>query len=150
MGWLQNSWSNDTSLSSFGLARYFFYPNNYCITLLICQWNFYFLKTTGNKNLICLIRKRFTNNTYVEDITRQCEYKTIIEWGRVGFEELLRQRFVCDTDRGLNNSSYPTRTEFNNCFIIYLYLQTFPLKKPFVFSRIWHKKHKLVWRHNVV
>ena len=35
-----------------------------------------------------------------------------------------------NTNRGLNNSSYPTRTEFNNCFIIYLYLQTFPLKKP--------------------
>ena len=49
-----------------------------------------------------------------------------------------------NTNRGLNNSSYPTRTEFNNCFIIYLYLQTFPLKKPFVFSRIWHKQHKLV------
>ena len=25
-----------------------------------------------------------------------------------------------NTNRGLNNSSYPTRTEFNNCFIIYL------------------------------
>ena len=59
--------------------------------------------------------------------------------GRVGYEELLRQR-----------SSLPTRTEFSNCFIIYLYLQTFPLKKPFVFSRILHKQHKLVSRHNVV
>ena len=45
-----------------------------------------------------------------------------------------------NTNRGLNNFSYPTRTEFNNCFIIYLYLRTFPLKKPFVFSRIWHKQ----------
>ena len=27
-----------------------------------------------------------------------------------------------NTNRGLNNSSYPTRTEFNNCFIIYLYI----------------------------
>ena len=35
-----------------------------------------------------------------------------------------------NTNRGLNNSSYPTRTEFNNCFIVYLYLQNFPLKKP--------------------
>ena len=34
--------------------------------------------------------------------------------------------------RGLN-SSYPTRTEFNNCFIIYLYLRTFSSKKLFVF-----------------
>ena len=38
--------------------------------------------------------------------------------------------FRSNTNRGLNNSSYPTRTEFNNCFIIYLYLQTFPLRKP--------------------
>ena len=35
-----------------------------------------------------------------------------------------------NTNRGLNNSSYPTRTEFSNFFIIYLYLQTFLLKKP--------------------
>ena len=34
-----------------------------------------------------------------------------------------------NTNRGLNNSSYPTRTEFNNCFIIYLHLRTFSLKK---------------------
>ena len=49
-----------------------------------------------------------------------------------------------NTNRGLNNSSFPTRTEFNNCFIIYLYLGTFPLKKAFVFFRIWQKEHKLV------
>ena len=41
-----------------------------------------------------------------------------------GYEELLRQRFVLsasadNTNRGLNNSSYPARTEFNNCFIIF-------------------------------
>ena len=29
-------------------------------------------------------------------------------------------------------------------------MRTFPLKKPFVFFRIWHKQHKLVWRHKVV
>ena len=34
-----------------------------------------------------------------------------------------------NTNRGLNNSSYPTRTEFNNCFIIYLYLRTLLLEK---------------------
>ena len=47
----------------------------------------------------------------------------------VGHEELLRQRFVLsdNTNLCLNNSSYPTRTEFNNCFIIYLYLRTFSL-----------------------
>ena len=61
----------------------------------------------------------------------------------VGYEELLRPRFVLsakpkvsasadNTNRGLNNSSYPTRTEFNNCFIIYLYLRTFFMKKSFV------------------
>ena len=37
-----------------------------------------------------------------------------------------------NTNGGLNNSSYPTRTEFNNRFIIYLYLQTLPLKNQFV------------------
>ena len=26
-----------------------------------------------------------------------------------------------NTNRGLNNSSYPMRTEFNNCFTIYFY-----------------------------
>ncbi len=29
---------------------------------------------------------------------------------------------IDSTNRGLNNSSYPMRTEFNNCFIIYLYI----------------------------
>jgi hypothetical protein len=37
------------------------------------------------------------------------------------YEELLRPRFVRQgqadkTKRDLNNSSYPARTEFNNCF----------------------------------
>ena len=41
-----------------------------------------------------------------------------------------------NTNRGLNNSSFPTRTEFNNCLIIYLYLRTFPLKKTLVFFSI--------------
>ena len=50
----------------------------------------------------------------------------------VGYEELLRlglcylpqpSASADNTNRGLNNSSYPTRTEFNNCFIIYLYLR---------------------------
>ena len=45
----------------------------------------------------------------------------------------------------ISRDAYPTKTEFNTCsFIIYLYLRTLPLKKPFVFSRIWHKQHKLV------
>ena len=38
----------------------------------------------------------------------------------VGYEELLRPRFVLsdNTNLRLNNSSYPTRTEFNNCLIV--------------------------------
>ena len=57
---------------------------------------------------------------------------------------MLSKAEADNTNRGLNNSSYPTRTEFNDCFIIYLYLQTFPLKKSLVFFHIWHKQHKLV------
>ena len=51
----------------------------------------------------------------------------------VGYEKLLMQRFVIVLSAEgsgrcylhiltLNNFSYPTRTEFNNCFIIYLHL----------------------------
>ena len=83
-------------------------------------------------------------------VTLCTNIKQLLNSVLVGYEELLGQRFVLsalpkpkaeadNTNRGLNNSSYPTRTEFNNCFIIYLYLQNYPLKKPFVFSRIWHK-----------
>ena len=51
-----------------------------------------------------------------------------------GFCYLPKPKAEADnTNRGLNNSSYPTRNEFNNCFIIYLYLRTFCLKKLFVF-----------------
>ena len=77
-------------------------------------------------------------------------------WGIIKAEVCV----ICRS-RSLNNSSYPTRTEYNNCFIIYLYLRTFCLKKylyfefwhkqhkPYVFC-IWHKQHKLVWRHKVI
>ena len=51
---------------------------------------------------------------------------------------------VITQTEAFNNSSNSTRTEFNNCFMIHLYLQTSPLKKPFVFFRIWHKQDKLV------
>ena len=56
----------------------------------------------------------------------------------------------------LNNSLYPTRTEFNNCFTIYLYIyiglrvnagivnKNTQASKLFVFYRFWHKRHKLV------
>ncbi len=68
-----------------------------------------------------------------------------------------------NTNRALNNSSYPRRTEFNNCFIIYLYTVYIGLRvnacivnkntqatKPSVFSRFWHKRHKLVSRQKVI
>ena len=47
-----------------------------------------------------------------------------------------------NTNQPLNNSSHPTRTEFNNCVIIYLYFKTFSLKKPFVFATELH----YIWR----
>ena len=55
------------------------------------------------------------------------EYLAIIEWGWVGYEEFCRSRRVLSTEtkgkvdntpRDLQNSSYPTKDEFNNCFII--------------------------------
>ena len=64
-----------------------------------------------------------------------------------------------NTNRGLNNSSYPTRTELLFIFItvllficIYIGLRVnacvvkknTQATKPFVFSRFWHKQHKLV------
>ena len=49
----------------------------------------------------------------------------MIEWGWVGYEEFCRSRRVLSTEaegdntrRYLQNSSYPTKAEFNNCFII--------------------------------
>ena len=41
-----------------------------------------------------------------------------------------------------------------NSIIVLLFIcicKLFPWRsRPFVFSRIWHKQHKLLWRHNVV
>ena len=51
---------------------------------------------------------------------------------------------VITQTEAFNNFLYSTRTEFNTCFMIHLYLQTSPLKKPSIFSRIWHKQDKLV------
>jgi hypothetical protein len=50
----------------------------------------------------------------------------------------------------INNSAYPTRTKFNNCFIIYLYLyrtcaQEQDSSMPFIFFSFWYKQHKLVY-----
>ena len=57
-------------------------------------------------------------------------YLTIIEWGWTRYEELSSPKFaVINRSRrlrlimanwGLDNSSYCVKTEFNNCFIIYL------------------------------
>ena len=56
-------------------------------------------------------------------------YLAIIEWGWVGYEELCRSRRVLSTEakkaevnntlQDLQNSSYPMKAEFNNCFIIH-------------------------------
>ena len=45
----------------------------------------------------------------------------IIEWGWVGYKEFCRSRRVLSTEalRDLQNSSYPTKAEFNNCFNIH-------------------------------
>ena len=50
------------------------------------------------------------------------DYLAINEWGWVSYEELWRSRRVLsadDTLRDLHNSSYDTKAEFNNCFIIH-------------------------------
>ena len=53
-------------------------------------------------------------------------YLAIIEWGWVGYEEFCRSRRVLSTKAevdkilgDLQNSSYSTKAEFNNCFIIH-------------------------------
>ena len=51
-------------------------------------------------------------------------YLTINEWGWVSYEELWRSRRVLSAEadntlRDLHNSSYDTKAEFNNCFIIH-------------------------------
>ena len=35
---------------------------------------------------------------------------------------IIKAEVCVNTNRGLNNSSYPARTEFNNCLIIFLKL----------------------------
>ena len=51
-------------------------------------------------------------------------YLTINEWGWVSYEELWRSRRVLSAEadntlQDLHNSSYDTKAEFNNCFIIH-------------------------------
>ena len=43
----------------------------------------------------------------------------------------------------------PARTEFNNCFIIYLSEYTKKVGEPFLWGSIF-KSHKLAWRHSVL
>ena len=50
----------------------------------------------------------------------------IIEWGWVGYEEFCRSKRLLSTEakvdntlQDLHNSSYSTKAEFNNCFIIH-------------------------------
>ena len=60
-----------------------------------------------------------------------------------------------NTNRGINNFTYPIRTEFNNCFNIYLYLyqtqgkqlhckQDLSFKEAVCFLRFWYKLQKLM------
>ena len=48
-------------------------------------------------------------------------------WEKISFQKHFKAE-ICVTNRDLNNSSYPTRTEFNNCFIVNLYMRTTDLK----------------------
>jgi hypothetical protein len=50
-----------------------------------------------------------------------------------------------NTNWGLNNSSY-IGLRVNACIVN----KNTQVTKPFVFSRFWHKQHKLVWRHKVI
>ena len=52
------------------------------------------------------------------------KYLVIIEWDSVGYKEFCRSArvllaFVDNTTRDLLNSSYPSKAESNNCFIIH-------------------------------
>ena len=50
---------------------------------------------------------------------KQKKYLAIIESGWVGYEEFSDRRAEVDnTPQDMQNSSYPTKAEFNNCFII--------------------------------
>ena len=100
-------------------------------------WNSILIQQTVSRSKMPKVRYiRFLNYTY-----RQYRY---LKWGWVRYEELLRQ--ITQTEAVM----IPHILREPNWFIVCLYFQTFPLKKPFVFSRIGHKQHKLVWRHKVV
>ena len=59
------------------------------------------------------LKEAVTDNTFFE--------LTIDEWGWVSYEELWRSSWVLwdNTLRDLHNSSYDTKAQFNNCFIIH-------------------------------
>ena len=61
-----------------------------------------------------------SKNDWSEKWSSRC-YLTINEWDWVSYEELWRSRRVLsdNTLRDLHNSSYDTKAEFNNCFIIH-------------------------------
>ena len=65
----------------------------------------------------------FNNDDKIKEKTVVEEWLAINEWGWVGYEELSRWRRVSaevdNTIRDLLNSSYPTKAEFINCFIIH-------------------------------
>jgi hypothetical protein len=69
------------------------------------------------KNEVCEWRLSYkaTEKEKCTKINSIGKYLTIIEWGWARYEELL-----ITANWGLDNSSYCAKTEFNNCFIIYL------------------------------
>ena len=73
-------------------------------------WNSYLIRQTVSRSKMPKVR-----------------YIGII-WGWVRYEELLRQ--ITQTEALM----IPHIQREPNCFITCLYFQTFPLKKPFVFS----------------
>ena len=45
-----------------------------------------------------------------------------------------------NTNRGLNNSSYPARTEFNNCFIIFQLFSIVRLQGQLIYDEMTHNR----------
>ena len=66
---------------------------------------------TSNASLLYLFYRKISKNNL-----------TFIEWGWVGYEEFCKLRRVLSTEvtytlLDLQNSSYPTKAEFNNCLL---------------------------------
>ena len=68
---------------------------------------------TDDQFFLQSLKEAVTDNSFFE--------LTINEWGWVPYEELWRSSWVLrdNTLWDLHNSSYDTKAEFNNCFIIH-------------------------------